>query len=187
MARKVLLHICCGPCAIYPVRSLRKQGLEVVGLFYNPNIHPLQEYLRRRKGLIQVAEKMDLKTIWKDDEYEPREYLRNVVFREASRCSICYHMRLERAWSIAKRGGFDFFTSTLLYSKMQQHAMIAELGRDIAGQSETGFLYFDFRQGWKEGIEQSKDWGIYRQQYCGCIYSEKERYSRELKALIAGT
>lgn len=184
MAGRVLLHVCCGPCAIYPVRCLREAGLEVVALFYNPNIHPLTEYLRRREGLVRVAEKMDFKAIYKDDEYDPQEYLRAVAFREQNRCRICYHMRLERTWSIAKRGGFDFFTSTLLYSRQQMHEAVAGLGRDISGNSETKFYYADFRPGWKEGIEQSKEWGIYRQQYCGCIYSEKERYSRELQALL---
>ena len=177
---RILLHICCGPCAIYPVRRLQEQGYEVTGLYYNPNIHPLREYLRRKEGVRAVAEKLGVSVLYKDAEYDPKEYLRQVAHREARRCFHCYSMRLERTRAIAKRGGFDCFSTTLLYSKFQKHEQIASLGRDVAGASGTSFLYQDFREGWKEGVETSKDWGIYRQQYCGCIYSEYERYEKDL-------
>jgi hypothetical protein len=182
--KRILLHICCGPCAIYPVQVLRDQGFEVIGLYFNPNIHPLQEYLKRREGLVETAERLKLKVIYKDADYDPKKYLRAVAFREANRCFHCYTMRLEKTWSVAKRGGFDAFSTTLLYSKFQKHELIADLGRDIAGQGQTGFHYQDFREGWKQGIDLSKEWGIYRQQYCGCIYSEMERYENELKKVI---
>ncbi len=181
---KILLHICCGPCAIYPVQELRHQGFEVVGLYYNPNIHPLQEYLRRRQGVMQVAEHLQMRVIFKDDEYDPSTYLRKIVFRENHRCFLCVHLRLERAFSIAKRGDFGFFTTTLLYSKFQNHDQIAKLGKEISIGSKLCFLYQDFREGWQQGIKISKEWGIYRQQYCGCIYSEKERYYKELKKVL---
>lgn len=181
--QRVILHICCGPCAIYPVQDLRGQGYEVVGLFYNPNIHPLQEYLRRRQGAMEVARRLDLKMIWKDDEYDPGLFLRHIAFREASRCHLCYQLRLDRTMSIAGRGNFDFFSTTLLYSIHQQHDRIARLGREMTGNKTLRFLDRDFRPGWKAGIEQSLEWGIYRQTYCGCLYSEVERYSSELKSL----
>lgn len=183
-SKRILLHICCGPCAIYPVSLLRDQGYEVIGLYFNPNIHPLQEYLKRREGLQETAERLQLKVIYKDADYDPKAYLRAVAFREANRCFHCYTMRLEKTWSVAKRGGFDAFSTTLLYSKFQKHELIASLGRDIAGQGQTSFYYQDFREGWKQGIDLSKQWGIYRQQYCGCIYSEMERYQNDLKAVI---
>lgn len=176
---RVLLHICCGPCSITTIRTLKDQGVEVTGLFYNPNIHPLTEYVKRRDGCLEVAEKYGVKVIVKDDGYLPQDWFRAVAYRENNRCFHCYAMRLERTASIAKRGGFDAFTSTLLYSKMQKHDEIAALGRDL-GTPKTRFLYHDFREGWKEGIEISREWGIYRQQYCGCLYSENERYQREL-------
>jgi hypothetical protein len=185
MAKKrLLLHICCGPCAIYPVQVLRDQGYDVTGLYFNPNIHPLQEYLKRRQGVVETAERLDLPVIYKDKDHDPASYLRAVAFRENNRCFHCYTMRLEKTWSVAKRGGFDCFTSTLLYSKFQQHQAIADLGRDIAGRGATQFLYQDFREGWKQGIDTSKEWNIYRQQYCGCIYSEMERYRRDLESLF---
>ena len=173
---KLLLHICCGPCSIYPVKRLQDQGLEIVGLFYNPNIHPSQEYIRRREGAKEVAAKMGFTLICKDDEYSPEVYLQAVAFREQNRCFLCYRLRMARTFAIAKRGNFDYFSSTLLYSKMQKHDIVCSLGTDMAASGKVKFWNEDFRLGWKEGIEISKKWGIYRQQFCGCIYSEFERY-----------
>ncbi len=180
---RVLLHMCCGPCSISVVRALREEGFEPTGFFYNPNIHPLTEYLKRREGVVQTAERLSLPVIFMDGEYDPAVYLRETAFREANRCFHCYRLRLERVLSVARRGGFDYFSSTLLYSKMQKHEVIRDLCADLAAGKGPDFLYRDFRTGWKEGIEASKAWGIYRQQYCGCIYSEFERYQGELAAL----
>ncbi len=179
MAR-ILLHICCGPCAISCVQTLRAQGHQVSGLFYNPNIHPLQEYLRRREALRETARILDLPVIYKDDEYDPKRWFRETAYREANRCFLCYALRLERTRAIAKRGGFDAFTTSLLYSKFQKHDLIRSTGEGIAGGGAPVFHYEDFRSGWKQGIELSKEWGLYRQQYCGCLYSEYERYEKEL-------
>ncbi|ACV67753.1 epoxyqueuosine reductase QueH [Desulfohalobium retbaense] len=182
LPRRLLLHICCGPCAIVPLRRLTEQGIEVTGLFSNPNIHPLQEYLRRRDGALEVAERFSVKLICKDADYDPAEFLRRVVFREAHRCFLCYQTRLERTASIARKGSFDAFSSTLLYSKRQNHAALAELGHQIAGNGACRFWYEDFRTGWREGIQTSQEWGIYRQSYCGCLYSEFERFQNELQS-----
>lgn len=176
---RLLLHACCGPCSIAPVRRLLDEGWEVTALFHNPNIHPLQEYRRRAEAMAQAAERLGVRVIWKHDEYDPQAYFRAVSFREANRCFHCYQIRLERTAQIARRGGFDAFSSTLLYSKMQKHDMIAALGRDLAGGGKPEFLYRDFREGWQEGIEVSREWGLYRQPYCGCLYSEAERYANE--------
>lgn len=184
MAR-ILLHICCGPCAIAPVRRLQEQGHAVTGVFFNPNIHPLQEYLRRREGLVEVAARLDFPVIWLDKEYDPKRWFREVTLREASRCRLCYAMRLDKTLKVARRGKFDCFSSTLLYSRMQRHEEIRSLGEDMAGGGDVSFFYQDFREGWQEGIETSKEWGIYRQQYCGCLYSEYERYQGDLAALTA--
>lgn len=177
---RVLLHVCCGPCSIEPVKALVDEGYEVTGFFYNPNIHPLMEYKRRRDGLAEVADKLGFRVIWKDDEYDPQQYFRAITHREANRCFLCYQMRLERTLQIARRGGFDCFSSTLLYSKFQKHDMLKKLGRDLAANGKCRFLYKDFRTGWKAGIDNSKAMGIYRQQYCGCLYSENERFASEL-------
>ena len=179
-SKRILLHACCGPCSITTVDILRDQGFEVSAFYYNPNIHPLKEYVRRRDTFLEVAEKMNLKVIGSTIEYDSQKWFRNAAFREENRCFHCYADRLERTLSIAKRGGFDFFTTTLLYSKFQKHDVIATLGRDMAGAGACGFYYYDFREGWKEGIERSKELGIYRQQYCGCLFSENERYAKDL-------
>ncbi len=176
---RILLHICCGPCAIYPVEHLLREGFEVIGLFYNPNIHPLKEYLKRREALVKTAQKLGIKILFKDEDYDPNLYFREVVYRENNRCFYCYHLRINKTINIAKRGKFDYFTTTLLYSKFQQHENIVNICNDLS-KGKVRFYYFDFRQGWSEGIEKSKQWNIYRQQYCGCIYSEFERYKREL-------
>jgi len=174
---KVLLHICCGPCSLYPVEALRGEGFEVYGFFYNPNIHPYLEYLRRKQAVEKASRWLGLKMLWKD-EYQLKEWLRMVSFREEERCQLCYHLRLQETARYARRGKFDFFTTTLLYSKQQNQELISQLGESIAREQKVKFLFRDFRAGWKKGIEQSKKLGLYRQQYCGCIYSEYERFKR---------
>ena len=179
--KRILLHICCGPCAIYPIQILKQEGFEILGLYYNPNIHPLKEYLKRKQALQTVSKEYNIKVIYKDDEYNPINYFREVIYRENNRCFYCYHMRIEKTISIARRGKFDYFTTTLLYSKFQKHDTISTLCKDLSVNKGVKFYYHDFREGWKIGIEESKNLGIYRQQYCGCIFSEFERYKNELK------
>ncbi|MDD2621313.1 MAG: epoxyqueuosine reductase QueH [Syntrophomonadaceae bacterium] len=173
---KVLLHICCGPCATYPVPWLREQGHEVMGNYYNPNIHPYREYLQRKQALEEFARLSDLQVIYAQ-EYNPAEYFQSVSFRESKRCLICYQIRLEQAARIAKKGHFDYFTSTLLVSKFQKHEMIKDIGEAAAEKYGVPFLYQDFRAGFSDTVKISREIGLYRQQYCGCLYSEKERYT----------
>jgi epoxyqueuosine reductase len=176
---KILLHICCAPCSIYPLRILRAEELEVMGFFYKHNIHPYTECLKRQETLQRYAEMSNLRVIWQEG-YEPENFIRNVVFRESDRCAYCYYDRLKSAALIGKRGKFDYFSSTLLYSKFQKHDMIRDIGESVGKKVGIPFLYKDFRSGWKEGIEESKRLELYRQQYCGCIYSEKERYFKSV-------
>lgn len=172
---KILIHICCAPCSIYPVRILREDHADVMGFFFRDNIHPYTECLRRQETLTDYAEKINLKLIIPDG-YDVEGFLRNVVFREENRCRFCYHARLEATAQLARRGKFDAFTTTLLYSKFQKHDLIRSLGDAVGRSVGIPFYYQDFRSGWKEGVTTSKDLGMYRQPYCGCIYSEKERY-----------
>ena len=172
---KALLHICCANCAIYPINQMREEGLEVMGFFYRHNIHPYTECLRRQEALETYAEQIDLKVIYQEG-YDLEGFIQNVAFRESERCNYCYHDRLKSTALLARRGKFDYFSSTLLYSKHQQHELIRSMGESIGKSVGVPFLYHDYREGWKEGIECSKQMGLYRQQYCGCIYSEKERF-----------
>ena len=175
---KVLLHICCANCAIYPIKSMKEDGHEVMGFFYRHNIHPYTECLKRQEALDAYAEKIDLKVIYQEG-YDLEGFIQNVAFRESERCNYCYHDRLRSTALIAKRGKFNSFSSTLLYSKHQNHELIRSMGESIGKAVGVPFLYHDYREGWKEGIECSKQMGLYRQHYCGCIYSEKERYFKE--------
>jgi epoxyqueuosine reductase len=174
---KILLHTCCGPCTIYPLEWLRKAGWIAHGFFYNPNIHPYQEQQRRLHALCSLAEDRELGLIVRP-EYELEHFLRQVVFREENRCFICYSLRIEATAKLALKSKFDAFTSTLLYSKHQKHDLIRSIAEDAAGRHGIPFLYEDFRVGWSEGQEAAKAMGLYRQPYCGCIYSEGERYYR---------
>jgi len=146
-----------------------------MGFFYRHNIHPFTECLKRQETLQSYAKMIGLQVIYQED-YDLEGFIQKVVFRESERCSYCYHERLRSTALVAKRGKFDYFTTTLLYSKFQKHDMLKSIGESVAGSVGIPFFYHDFRIGWKEGIEESKRLELYRQQYCGCIYSEKDRY-----------
>ena len=172
---KVLLHICCGPCSIWPVKNLRKDGMDVMGFFYRHNIHPYLECLKRQETLQNYAGQIELRMIYQEG-YDLEGFIQNVVYREVDRCQYCYHDRLRSTAMLARRGKFDCFSTTLLYSKFQNHDLVKSIGTSIGKSVGVPFFYQDFREGWKEGVETSKQLGMYRQQYCGCIYSEKERF-----------
>lgn len=173
---KLLLHICCGPCATYPVRALRERGHDVHGFFYNPNIHPMAEHNLR---LDSVRRLIDIEAIAATmcDEYDIEEYFRRVAYRESNRCTACYHLRLSRAAHEASARGLDAFSTTLLVSPYQKHDLIREVGQNVGLEHGVEFYYEDFRDGWPQTRQLSREMQLYRQKYCGCIYSEKERYS----------
>jgi len=171
----ILLHICCGPCSIYPLEKLVDSNHTVSGFFYNHNIHPYQEYQRRLTAVREFAASKELPMFYRD-EYNLEEFLAAVAQNPELRCAYCYVSRLDAAAEKAAELGFDAFTSSLLYSRYQNHDTIRAAGEQAGKRHGVKFYYEDFRPGWQEGIRQSKEMGLYRQQYCGCIYSEKERY-----------
>jgi len=194
LAQAILLHACCGPCSITPVLRLLDQGLAPTLYFYNPNIHPLTEYLRRREGLIAVAQRLNVPVILPDQLHpasgelgaaDPVGWLQAMAALGsdmndmARRCPLCYDLRLARAALAARELGFTRFSSTLLYSKYQNHQAILDAGARHAGHG-LEFVGEDFRPGWNEGIRLSKEWGIYRQPYCGCVLSEHDRYRKSV-------
>lgn len=178
---KILLHACCGPCSIYPVSVLKEEGHDFRGYFYNPNIHPYTEFKKRLDAFRQYAEKEGFPIIVEDD-YLLEEFLRQAVFREGERCRVCYSMRLHRAAQVAKKGNFDAFSTTLLVSPFQKHNLIRDIGTAIGEEMGIPFYYYDFRPGYKDAVRISKEEGMYRQQYCGCIYSERDRYYPKRKS-----
>lgn len=171
----VLLHICCANCAIYPARVLREAHHAVTGFFFNHNIHPYQEYRRRLDSVHAYATASSLPLVCVD-EYRLEDFLAQTSQDPAGRCTYCYQSRLRRTAEHAATHGFDAFSSSLLYSRYQNHALIRQLGEELARHYGVSFLYQDFRSGWQEGIRDSKAMGLYRQQYCGCVYSEKDRF-----------
>ena len=179
----LLLHMCCGPCSCYPVKVLRGQDIEPTGYFFNPNIHPYKEWDMRLKAAEEFAARSEMKIIT-DKHYMLRDFLRRALAAEQvenGRCRMCYTWRLEETARYAAENGFDAFTSTLFYSIYQQHELMKETAEHFAKVYGVKFHYEDFRPGWQEGIDMSVEMGLYRQPYCGCIFSEEERYSRELR------
>lgn len=175
---KILLHACCGPCSIYPLEVLRDgHQNDVMLFFYRHNIHPYTECVRREETLKAYTDSQGL-TLISQKDYDMEGFIRAVVFREKDRCRYCYHDRLTSAARVARKGKFEGFTTTLLYSRFQNHDLIRSTGEAVAKKEGVPFVYEDFRKGWKQGIEASKALGMYRQQYCGCIYSETERFYR---------
>lgn len=178
--QRVLLHICCGPCATYTVARLRDLGFVVTGFWYNPNIHPWQEHARRRESLASFADRVELPILW-EPGYDMPAFLRLVAGREKfrRRCAVCYAMRLSAAARQARTEGFDAFTTTLLISPYQEQELIRRLGEHLAEREGVRFYFEDFRKGWAERGRLTRLYDLYRQQYCGCIYSEWERYQGE--------
>lgn len=173
--KKVLLHICCAPCSIHTLKALRNEGAEVSGYFFNPNIHPYTEFLKRLETLDNYA-KIALLPLFVDASYDLEAFLRGALEYGKDRCLFCYRIRLEKTFLKGIETGAEAITTTLLYSKYQRHDDIKAAGEGLVRTYGIPFLYRDFRKGWKEGVEESKRINMYRQQYCGCIFSEKERY-----------
>jgi len=179
MKTKLLLHCCCGPCAVYPVDSLREKDIAVTGFFYNPNIHPFKEFKRRLTTAEEYSKLVGINLI-SDKNYGLIKFLRAVVNKENKRCLYCYRERLEKTIQKAEEEKFDSFSTTLLYSRYQNHNKIIKICEELSEDYSVNFHYEDFRVGWHTGIKKSIDLGLYRQPYCGCIYSEQERYDKSL-------
>lgn len=168
---KLLLHMCCAPCSVYPLSVLNDEGIEPEGFFFNPNIHPLEEHARRKENVRILSEIKGLKVNYFDDFSQ--ELWENYDGPEASRCAMCYGLRMEKAAAYAAENGFDAFTTSLLVSPYQKHELIRELGEKSAARHGVGFYYRDFRPGFRQGQQMAKELGLYRQKYCGCIRSLK--------------
>ncbi|MDP3792085.1 MAG: epoxyqueuosine reductase QueH [Candidatus Omnitrophota bacterium] len=175
----ILLHICCAPCEIYPVEALRKSGHKIAGLFYNPNIHPYSEYLKRKKEVEKYSKEVSLNVIYA--EYDLEGYLEYIIDSEStkSRCPICWWYRMRRVAQLSKENGFEAFTTTLLGSPYQDQEVVKNIGEEVAKEAGLKFYYEDFRTGFKAAHNKAKSKGIYCQNYCGCIFSEKERIEKK--------
>jgi predicted adenine nucleotide alpha hydrolase (AANH) superfamily ATPase len=198
---KILFHICCSNCALYPVKAVRAEGDDFAGFWYNPNIHPLQEYNSRLDSLKSLSDQWKIDLLYHED-YSPEEYFKlfdisdsNVFTSEADkvnwpalphnappfreRCRSCYQLRLEKTAVKAKELGYDAFSTTLFISPYQDFDQIVATGRELAEKNNVLFYVKDFRPYFRDSINLARDIGLYRQKYCGCIFSRKERENKE--------
>jgi predicted adenine nucleotide alpha hydrolase (AANH) superfamily ATPase len=181
-SKEILLHSCCAPCTIYPERWLSQSGWEITGYFYNPNIHPFTEFEKRLSAVRDFYHETGHPLIV-DAEYDVESFMRRVFASNGKRCAECYRIRLLRTAEKAKEVGAAAFTSTLFYSAYQDHELARHIAREAAETFEIDFFYEDFRPGWDEGQKVSRESGMYRQKYCGCIISEQERYKKKIEKL----
>lgn len=178
---KLLMHTCCAPCSVFCIDSLREEKIEPTVFWYNPNIHPYMEYKARRDTLKEYTKSIAVEAIFKE-EYGLDEFCRNVVQNLENRCSdYCYPVRLEETAKFAKENGYDTITTTLLVSPYQKHDVLRQMGEKVAKEYGLEFLYRDFRVGFREGQTKARELGLYMQKYCGCIFSEEERYQKQIQ------
>ncbi len=170
---KILLHICCGVCAAGVVERLTLEGHEVLGLFYNPNIHPKEEYERRLEAAYKVAKELNFPLV--AGAYTPEEWLAETASLEnepegGKRCEVCFRHRLQKTYLYWKDSGADAFTTTLTVSPTKSATVINRVGQEIGGDR---FLVRDFKKkaGFQRATELAKKWTLHRQNYCGCLYS----------------
>lgn len=186
---QILLHICCGVCATYVVKKLQSQ-FEIIGFFYNPNIHPESEYLARKEAAFKLAEVSNISLIV--PPYQPEEYFNALevfknpveVFSETEngffyipsekRCPVCYKIRLEKTAQYAFASKIKYFTTTLLISPYQNHQLINQIGQNIAQRLDLEYYSDNFQKGFYQSKVLAKEYNLYRQKYCGCIFSKKD-------------
>ena len=179
----ILLHVCCGPCLVYPAKVLEDEGTDFTCYFFNPNIHPYREFKKRLNSFKELADSRNYRYIIARD-YGLKMFLREVVFNEDQRCKICYRTRLGNVARLAAEQRYRGFSTTLLYSTYQNHDLIKKQAAHASESQSIPFVYHDFRKGWQQGIDESKACNLYRQSYCGCLFSEQERYDNRLKKQI---
>ena len=176
---RVLLHTCCAPCSLSCIDPLRSEGIEPVAFWYNPNIHPWKEYQARRDCLLAYAPTIGMEVRVQED-YGLKDFVRHVAGDIDHRCAYCYERRLEGTAKYAAEHGFAAFTSTLLASTYQNHEAIAAAAEMYARQYGVEFLYRDFRSNFRAGNQRARELGFYMQKYCGCVFSEADRYQKQI-------
>ncbi|GAB4535346.1 MAG: epoxyqueuosine reductase QueH [Thermodesulfovibrionia bacterium] len=184
----ILLHICCSNCVTYPFRILNEEGHTIKGFWFNPNIHPSDEHSLRLESLKGLAKRWGMDVIY--DDYDPSLYFSMFGMDDALdiegielpdnlkmpvRCTSCYNLRLRRTVEVAKRIGSDAFTTTLLISPYQDYEQIVMISRALAAEYNIEFYLKDFRVYFNSARSLSRELGLYRQKYCGCIFSKMER------------
>jgi hypothetical protein len=181
---KILFHICCSNCTLYPFKMLRDEGHDFTGFWYNPNIQPHDEYQSRLASLKKLSDEWHI-DIFYDEQYRPEEFLEMFESYNTSgtppiphspeRCLSCYMLRLEKAAAKARDEGFEAFSTTLLISPYQDFEQINATGRELAEKYNLYFYLKDFRPYFRNAMSLAGELGLYRQKYCGCLFSKQER------------
>ena len=186
--KKILLHSCCAPCSSYVI-SFLSNYFDITILYYNPNIYPQEEYIKRKQEQIKLIKELNTKNklVFLDCDYENDTYNNLIKGYEGcpegkERCQICFNLRLERTAQLAKLHNYDYFCSTLTVSPHKNSKVINEIGEKISKIYNINWLYSDFKknEGFKQSIELSKKYNLYRQDYCGCIFSQEIRKKQEI-------
>lgn len=185
--KKLLIHSCCAPCSSYVLEYLSRY-FEITVFYYNPNIYPEEEYNRRveeQRNLILTIPK-GFPITFLQGEYQPKDYYAYVKGFEnepegGERCFLCYRMRLKEAALMAKEGGFDYYTTTLTISPHKNADKLNEIGNELASEYGVKYLPSDFKKknGYRRSIELSREYNLYRQDYCGCVFSRREREHKD--------
>ena len=177
---RLLLHSCCAPCSSYVIEYL-SDYFEIDVLYYNPNIDTAEEYEKRAKEQIRLIQSMELKNKVNCivEEYTPKEFYDCVKGLEkepegGKRCVECFKLRLEKTAMLAKEGGYDYFTTTLTISPLKNSQILNEIGKEMSEKYQVDYLYSDFKKksGYLRSCELSEKYGLYRQNFCGCIFSK---------------
>lgn len=176
---KLLMHTCCAPCSINCINVLREEGIEPTLYWYNPNIHPYIEYKNRKDSLAKYSKIVNVETIF-EEEYGLKDFCKNVINDLENRCvDYCYKVRLEKTAQYAKANGYDAITTTLFVSPYQNHEELKKILEEIAKKYSLKPIYIDFRPGFRIGQNKARELELYMQKYCGCIFSEEDRYIKK--------
>lgn len=184
MKKKILVHSCCGPCSTYVYKTLFREGFNLTGFFYNPNIHGVKEYRRRLKSMKKWAKIIKKRIIVPEydvkDYFEAllnyeREHHRTIEHDKKRRCSVCFALRLKKTAEMAKEKRYNYFTTTLLVSPYQDQSLLWQIGSDIGSEIGIDFYFRDFRKGYLASRHLSRINKLFEQNYCGCIYSLDEK------------
>ncbi len=187
--KKLLIHTCCAPCFIYIENDLKENGVlyedgtrekvSYTACWYNPNIHPLVEYNRRKNTFEDFCKRHECDYVILD-HYDLNEYVRYVVENVGKdkkylvRCEYCYYMRLKEVFEYAKKNQYDMVSTTLTISPYQKHEIIKKVGKMLEEEYQIPFLYLDYREHFREGQKMAREDGLYMQKYCGCVFSIDE-------------
>lgn len=177
----LLLHSCCGPCSSYVIYYL-KDYFDITIIYYNPNIEPKEEYIKRKNEQIRLINNLNLPNLhFLDCDYENNVYRNGIIGYEkdlegGNRCHICYKLRLKKTCEVAIKNNFEYFGTTLTVSPYKNAQILNQIGESLIKDNNIKWLYSDFKKkdGYKKSIELSKTYELYRQDYCGCLFSKRD-------------